>query len=367
MPREHTIQEYEQELRLLREQITLMGSRVEEMLSTSMHALMTHDRALARRMIEFDHQINRLEVDTDELCLRILALRQPVASDLRFITTALKLVTDLERIGDLGVNICERVTELGAGAPLPAYRSLEEMARASQEMVREALHAFVQHDADKAQGVIEKDRKVDAYYAQIFRELLDHMIAHPESIYADTRLQSVAKYLERIADHATNLAEMTVFLVKGKDIRHLGKLDERTRPRGVLFLCVQNSARSQMAEGWARRFFPPDVPAWSAGSLPAAAVNPHAIQVMGEAGVDISTQQPKRISDVPLEKVDTVVTLCSEEICVPLPGERQRETWALPDPAAIKGSSEEILAAFRETRDEIRARVEALTSSWEKR
>ncbi len=225
MPREHTDREYEGELRKIREQLLLMGAKVEEMVSSSVKALVERDTELAERMIEFDHQVNRLELDTDELCLRVLAKRQPVASDLRFITIAMKMVTDLERMGDLGVNICERVIELNAEPPLKPYVDLPRMAEEAQRMVREALDAFVNRDADRAGEVIERDRTMDAYYAQIFRELLTYMMEDPRNIYRATRVQSVAKYLERIGDHATNLAEMVVFMVKGKDIRHAGRLD----------------------------------------------------------------------------------------------------------------------------------------------
>jgi len=227
MARQHTDREYEAELRRLREQLLLMGAKVEEMIANSMRALMNRDSALATQMIEFDHQINRLELDADEACIRILARRQPVASDLRFLTTALKLVTDLERIGDLGVNICERVIELNQEPPLKPHPSLPKMAESAQGMVRDALDAFVAGDPERAQQVIEKDRLVDAYYAQIFRELLTLMMQDPQNIYRCTRTQSIAKYLERIGDHATNLAEMVVFMVRGKDIRHSGRLEDR--------------------------------------------------------------------------------------------------------------------------------------------
>ena len=156
MARQHTDKEYEGELKTLREHVLLMGAKVEDMIASSVRALVERDSDLARRMIDYDHQINRLEVETDELCLRILARRQPVASDLRFITIALKLVTDLERIGDLGVNICERVLELNQEPPLKPNTSLQNMAEAAQGMVREALDAFVAGYAERAQQVIAR-------------------------------------------------------------------------------------------------------------------------------------------------------------------------------------------------------------------
>lgn len=364
MKREHTDREYENELRRLRDQLLLMGAKVEEMIASSVKALVERDSDLARRLMEFDSEINRLEVETDDLCLRILARRQPVASDLRFITIAMKMVTDLERIGDLGVSICERVVELNIEPTLKPYLDLPRMAEIVQGMVREALDAFVNRDAERAQQVLERDRTVDLYYGQIFRELLTYMMEDVRNIYRATRVQSIAKYLERVGDHATNLAEMVVFMVKGKDIRHLGRPDVSAAahlPHGVLFACVQNSARSQMAEGLARKLLPPAVRVWSAGSDPADTVHPRAIQVMRELGIDISGQRPKRFSDVPMVDVDTVVTLCAEETCVVVPGGApRREAWPLPDPARATGSEEEVLAAFRKVRDDLRARIETL-------
>ncbi len=223
--REHTNREYEGELRKLREQLLRMGAKVEEMITGSIKALLDRDTELATRMIGFDRRINQMEVDIDELCLSVLARRQPVASDLRFITMALKLVTDLERMGDLGVNISERVVELNAEPPLKPYVDLPNMANEVQVMLREALDAFVAGDPERAQAVIDRDKNIDAYYSQIFRELLTYMMEDAHNIFRATRLQSIAKYLERIGDHATNLAEMVVFMVKGKDIRHTGKLE----------------------------------------------------------------------------------------------------------------------------------------------
>jgi phosphate transport system protein len=220
--REHTDREYEAELVRLRERLQLMGRSVEEMIDVSMRALLERDSRLAQKVIDTDGEIDTLEREIDERCLRLLARRQPVASDLRSITTALKLVTDLERIADLAVNIAERALELNEEPPLKPYIDLPRMAQAAQGMVREALDAFVAQDPDRARAVIARDNEVDAFNSQIFRELLTYMMEDPRNISRATRLQSIAKYLERIADHATNLAEMVVFMVKGKDIRHLG-------------------------------------------------------------------------------------------------------------------------------------------------
>jgi phosphate transport system protein len=213
--RQHTDREYEAELRRLREQILLMGAQVEESIADSIKALVERDTDRARRTIEADQQINRLEVETDELCLRVLAKRQPVASDLRFITIAMKMVTDLERIGDMAVNTCERVIDLNAEPPLKPYVDLPKMAELVQGMVRDALDAFVNRDADRALRVIERDGNVDAYYQQIFRELLTYMMEDPRNITFCTHLLFCAKNIERIGDHATNIAETLHYLITG--------------------------------------------------------------------------------------------------------------------------------------------------------
>ncbi len=216
----HTSRVYEHELRSLRDKLLLMGGLVEQMIGKSMEALTSRDVVLAEQTMKTDRRINELECEIDELCMRILAMRQPVASDLRFVTTALKIVTDLERIGDLGVNICERVAELGADPPLGPFADLVGLADEATEVVHEALDALVHRDVERATELLSRDAAIDEQYSAIFQQLLALMTRDPTMIYRATRVQSVAKYLERIGDHAMNIAETVVFLVKGKDIRH---------------------------------------------------------------------------------------------------------------------------------------------------
>jgi protein-tyrosine-phosphatase len=222
----------------------------------------------------------------------------------------------------------------------------------------------VHADPERAREVLERDQVVDAYYAQVFRELLTYMMEDPRNIYRAVRAQSIAKYLERIGDHATNLAEMVIFMVVGKDVRHMGSMAEisghHRMPRGMLFLGAHNAARSQIAEGWARHLFPAGVSVCSAGSAPSHDVDPHAVRVMQEVGVDISYQRPKPVGDVPLGDIDTVITVCAEEACALPPGGLVQHHWALEDPTLVEGSEEEVLAAFRKTRDELKFRLEEL-------
>jgi phosphate transport system protein len=220
MEREHIIKQYDTELNEIREKILEMGGKVELMISNSVNALVERDSELAEQVILSDHEINHLEVETDERCLEVLARRQPTARDLRFITLALKIVTDLERIGDRCVSIANRARELNEEPSLKPYLDLPRLAEAARTMVKESLDAFVRYDEDLALKVCEDDQFVDELNVQIQRELLTFMMEDPATISRALKLNYISKYLERIADHATNVAEMVIFMVKGKDIRH---------------------------------------------------------------------------------------------------------------------------------------------------
>jgi phosphate transport system protein len=222
----HISRRYDQDLERLRERILAMGGNLVGMIKETMRALLERDSAAARRMIEYDHEINRQEVMIDELSLNIIALRQPAARDLRFITLALKVSTDLERIGDLCVNIAERALELNEEPQLKPYIDLPKMAEAAEGMIVDALEAFLRGDAELAAEVTRRDDYIDQLNSQIFRELLTFMMEDPKTITRATRLIFVGKNLERIADHATNIGEMVIFMVKGKDIRHMGTLGD---------------------------------------------------------------------------------------------------------------------------------------------
>ena len=211
----------EKELNELKDKLLRIGALVETQLDRSIKSLVERDTPLAKVVINADHEVNTLEVEIDEECIRLLALRQPEAGDLRFITTAMKIVTDLERMGDLAVDISERALELNEEPILKPYIDIPRMARAASGMLREALDAFVNKDAEMAWKVLDKDDFVDDLNKQIFRELLTFMIEDPHTISRAIRISYISKYLERVADHATNIAEMVVYFVEGKMIRHL--------------------------------------------------------------------------------------------------------------------------------------------------
>jgi phosphate transport system protein len=220
MEREHFSKQFDAELNGIREKLLEMGGKVEVMIANSMKSLVERDSELAEATIAFDHEINHLEMEIDERCLEVLARRQPAARDLRFITLALKIVTDLERIGDQCANIAKRARELNTEPPLKPYIDLPRMAQAASVMVKEALDAFVRGDDALAIKVCEDDQVVDDLNEQIQRELLTFMLGDPTTISRAIKVNYISKCLERIADHATNVAEMVIFMVKGKDIRH---------------------------------------------------------------------------------------------------------------------------------------------------
>jgi phosphate transport system protein len=225
----HTDREYEAELGKVRDNLLRMTGRVEQMIADSVRALLEGDVALARRTIDDDHKVNRLEVDTDDLCLLILAKRQPLGSDLRFITLAMKMVTDLERIGDLAVNIGERAVALSGERPAAFATVLSRLAELDQNQLREAIESFVTRDAARAEKVCGQDDQIDKLYWQLAQEAQKDMAHDGASLERGIHVQAAAKFLERIGDHITNLAELVIFLVRGKDIRHLGKLDDSDR------------------------------------------------------------------------------------------------------------------------------------------
>ncbi len=225
--REHTSKHYEQQLRILKEKLLLMSHKAEQMISDSIRALVDRRPTLADELIRRDDELDKLEIEIDNQCYQILALEQPVARDLRFIATALKIVKDIERIGDIAVNIAERALELIQEPELKKLVDLPIMADAAQKILKESLDAFVNSDAELAQQVILKDNVVDNLYEQIFRELLTYMLEDPRTISRAIKLIFIAKHLERVGDHSANIAEMVVFLVKGQDIRHGTRLDRR--------------------------------------------------------------------------------------------------------------------------------------------
>ncbi len=210
-----------EELEHLKEMLVRMAGLVELSIKNSVRSLTERDSELARKVIEDDHVINTYDVRIDEECIRLLALKQPMGKDLRFITTAMKITTDLERIADNAVNIAERALELNKEPLLKPYIDIPRMREVAQGMVRDAIDAFVNEDKHLAMDVIMRDDEVDDLNQMVLEELMFIMTQDPSTVYRAMKISYVSKYLERIGDHATNVAEMVIYMVEGRIIRHM--------------------------------------------------------------------------------------------------------------------------------------------------
>ena len=211
---------FDEELKLLKERLLRMAARAEEAIARSIKSLVNREPPLAEKVIEQDPLIDTLEIEIDEQCLKLLALRQPIAVDLRFITSAMKINSQLERIGDQAVNIAERALELVKEPLLKPLIDIPRLATLAQRMVKDSLDAFVNKDAALARSVCESDDEVDNLNDQIFRELLTYMMQDTSTINRAVHLVLIGRHLERIADHATNITEDVIYFVKGKTIKH---------------------------------------------------------------------------------------------------------------------------------------------------
>jgi phosphate transport system protein len=225
MTKSHTSRDFEAELRELRAHSLAMGARCERSVQLALDAFWAGSTEAVAEVAALDRQIDSDEMQIDALVLRILALRQPVAYDLRFLTAALKLVTDLERIGDEAVNIAERAKEGHGIAKDTVQPVLKKMSERAQQMVRDSLDAFVQGQVSTAEKVLASDDEIDKAYAEVLDVMMDFMAKNTNDIPGAVRVMKVAKYIERIADHATNIAEEVIFMVRGEDVRHV-----RTHP-----------------------------------------------------------------------------------------------------------------------------------------
>jgi phosphate transport system protein len=197
-----------------------MGALVEDRVHRAIQALVERREEEARRIIETDQEINDLQIDIDDRCLKLLALQTPLAIDLRLITSAMKINADLERVGDQAVNIAENVLQLLPHPPLKPLIDIPRMAEIAERMVRDSLDSFVKGDAGLARDVLRRDDEVDGLKDQLFRELLTYMMADPGTIQRALALLLISRHLERIADHATNIAEDVIFIAEAKDVRH---------------------------------------------------------------------------------------------------------------------------------------------------
>ena len=219
MPEAHG-RHFQDELELLKTRLLEMGGLAEEQVRLALRALVNRDRDLIARVLTGDDRLNALHIELDNRCFTLLALYQPMAVDLRAIVAAVKINTDLERVGDLAVNIAEAAQRYVAHAPVKKLIDIPRMANIAQTMLRDALDAFVRRDTALAEHVLNEDDALDALKTQIFRELLTYMLSDPTTIEPALDLILVSRHLERIGDHATNVAEDVIFMVSAKDVRH---------------------------------------------------------------------------------------------------------------------------------------------------
>jgi len=217
---QHTLKRFDEELTRLKEHVITMGTHVEVAIANAIKAVAAHDAALATQTIEADTAINAMEVQCDEMTRSILVRHQPAANDLRFIIAIIKVVTDLERMGDLAAGICEGVLEMRE-LPPQKMGNLEMMGEKVRKQVNRALDALARSDVELAMAVLSKDKTVDSIYKGIYRESLTYMMEDPRAITGSIVQTNIAKGLERIADHATNIAEMVIYIVHGHDVRHV--------------------------------------------------------------------------------------------------------------------------------------------------
>ena len=214
------IRHFDEELDELKQTLLRMAAKAESMIHDSIQALVKRDPTMGDRILQLEDEVNRLQLEIDDRAFKLLALQQPMAHDLRFIIAAMKISSDLERIADQAVNITENTKILLQFPELKPLIDIPKMAEITKAMVRDSLDAYVDSNAPKAREVVVRDDTVDALKDQVFREVLTYMISDPRTIQVGLQLILVARHLERIADHATNIAEDVVYMVEAKDIRH---------------------------------------------------------------------------------------------------------------------------------------------------
>jgi phosphate transport system protein len=217
---ERVVPHFQEQLTTLKERLLAMGGLAEERVRAIMQALVEREVDLVDRVQIGDEPLNQLHIEIDDRCFKLVALYQPMATDLRSIVAAVKINTDLERVGDLAVNIAEAVRRYLQHPPVKKLIDIPRMAEISQRMLRESLDAYVRRDVDLAQHVLDQDDELDALKTQVFRELLTYMLQDPVTIEPALDLILISRHLERIGDHATNIAEDVIFMVSARDVRH---------------------------------------------------------------------------------------------------------------------------------------------------
>jgi arsenate reductase len=360
---------FREELLDIQGQLQALAGEVVRNVGTALDSVLATDPVLAVRAIETDHEIDRREVRLEEECIKIIALHQPVADDLRYLVAVLKINHDLERISDLASSVAKKVHLLERETTLPYHDALLTITDRVRRAIQASVEAVLRRDGEQARQVWLEDDEIDTLTTEFSVRLQKALVERYEQRDAVFALLRITQALERMADHAANIAKHVIYLVMGTIVRHRlsefrGK-EERRRPR-VLFVCVHNSARSQMAAAWVNRLFGDRLEAESAGLQPGT-LNPLAVEVMREVGIDISGSPTRDVFNLvrsghPFSYVITVCDEASAEKCPPFLGLQGEMHWSFPDPATLKGTEEERLEKIREIRDAIRLRIQTWVS-----
>jgi len=359
--REH----FQSELSQIRERMTELGRRVLENIETASQAVLEANVEQAETVLHSEYVVDFSEVKIEEECLKVIALNQPVADDLRFLVTVIRANHDLERISDQAACIAKIARRVSATGIEPYRDAWCDMSRQVDDMVESSLHALLHQDQAAARRIWQRDKHIDTLRDELTRRLRRDILAQHSDDQTRFELIDAVYRLERAADHATNIAKAVLYLVLGQIVRHRGRefrrkvSGEKTR---ILFVCVHNSARSQMAAAWLNRLYRDRYEAESAGLSPGD-LNPLAVQVMLESGIDISGNLTRDVFAVvdagtPFDYVITVCDASSAERCPPVLGIAEQIQWEFDDPSGFTGTTEERLEQTRHVRDAIRTRIE---------
>jgi arsenate reductase (thioredoxin) len=359
--REH----YQSELSQIRERITELGRRVLENIQAASQAVLEANVEQAEAVLDSEHVVDFSEVKIEEECLKVIALNQPVADDLRFLVTLIRANHDLERISDQAASMAKIAKRVSATGIEPYGDAWRDMSRQVYDMVESSLHALIHQDHAAARHIWQRDKHIDTLRNELTRRLRRDILAQHSDDQTRFELLEAVYRLERAADHATNIAKAVLYLVLGQIVRHRGRefrrkvSGEKTR---ILFVCVHNSARSQMAAAWLNRLYGDRYEAESAGLSPGE-LNPLVVQVMLESGIDISGNLTRDVFVVvdAGARFDYVITVCdaaSAERCPPVLGVAEQIQWEFDDLSCFTGTVEERLEQTRHVRDAIRRRIE---------
>lgn len=357
---------YREEIESIRTMLGDLSQKVIENTVRTMEAISRGDKDQTAQAIRSEHEINKMEVKLEEACLKVMTLHQPVADEMRFLVSTVKINHDLERIGDLAVGAAKHLHLLTDRATAIIREDFERVKQLVRDNLADALGSFFEPDQKKAVEIWLADDRIDALTGRMISKLRSAIIRAPEDHPACFALIAIIHRVERLADHVANIAKNTIYLEQGRVVRHrLGEFRKTmadSKPT-VLLICVHNSARSQMAAAWLNHLYGHLVHAESAGIQPGV-LNPLAVDVMKEVGIDISGCGTRDVFDVyksghPFTHVIRVCDALSAEKCPPFLDITEEIDWDIPDPAAFEGGPEAKLEYFRQVRDEIRRRVDA--------